>query len=85
MILGADGLDVDDLSVHRAKAIEQASNAADDRLHAGPMALTPFHLHIDDDDTGRFRLQFDLRIGHRQILQEVDFTRLFMRALGLSM
>jgi hypothetical protein len=37
------------------------------------MALAPFHLHIDNDETGRFRLQFELRIGHRRILRDVGF------------
>src|SRR5258705_12491074 len=37
MIFGADGLDVNDLSVHCAKAIEQTADIAYDRLYAGPM------------------------------------------------
>ena len=74
VIFGADGLDVNDLPVHRTEAIEQAPDIADDRPHAGPMALTPFHLHIDYDETSRLRLQFDLRIGHQRILRDVAFS-----------
>ena len=77
VIFGADGLDVNDLPVHRAEAIEQAADIADDGFHAGPMALAPFHLHIDDNEPGRIWLQFDLRIGHRRILRNVGFARVF--------
>jgi hypothetical protein len=40
---------VDDVSVNRPKAIEQATDIADHRLHAGAMALATFDLHVDDD------------------------------------
>ena len=73
MIFGADGLDVNNFPVHRAKAIEQTADIIDDRLHARPMALASLHLHIDNDKTCRLRLQFDFRIGHRRILRDVDF------------
>ena len=42
------GLDVNDLSVYRAKAIEHAANIADDRPYATPMSLASFHLHFDN-------------------------------------
>jgi hypothetical protein len=60
-------LDVNDLSVHRAEMIEQAADTADHRLHTWPMALTTLHLHIDNDETRRLRLQFDLIVGHQRI------------------
>ena len=82
MIFAADGLDVNDLSVHRAEAIEQAPEVSDDRFHAGPMALAPFHLHIDNHETRRLRLQFDFRIGHGRILRDVGFHATISRSLA---
>ena len=52
VIFGANGLDVNNLSIHGAKTIEDAADAGDDGLHAGPVALAPFNLHVDDDETG---------------------------------
>jgi hypothetical protein len=49
MVLGADRLDVNNLSIERAKAIEQATDIGDYGLHAGTMPFAAFHLHVDDD------------------------------------
>jgi hypothetical protein len=86
VIFGADRLDVNDLAIHRSKAIEQAAAIGNNGLDTGPMALAPLHLHIDNEETRRFRLQFDFFIGHRRILREVGFsTDYFMAARALSM
>jgi hypothetical protein len=62
-------LDVDDFAVNRPKAIEQAANIGDHWLDPWAMALATFHLHIDNDETGRLGIQFDLGADHR-VLRE---------------
>jgi hypothetical protein len=56
MVLGADRLYVNNLSVDLSKAIQQATNIGDDRLHAGSMPFTPLELHIDNDQARRLRM-----------------------------
>jgi hypothetical protein len=50
---------MDDLSVDRTKAIEEATDVGDDGFHTGPVPLATFHLHIDNNQTCRLGMQFN--------------------------
>src|ERR1051325_9449759 len=83
MILGTDRLNVDNFSVDRPKAIEQAANIGDHWLDPWAMALATFHLHIDNDETGRLWIQFDLGGGHQRSSGNYALTRLFHAKLAI--
>src|SRR5215813_13620796 len=65
MILGTDRLNMNDLSIQCAEAIQQAPSIGNDRFYTRSMSFTSFHLHIDNNETCRLWVQFDFGIGHR--------------------
>ena len=59
MILVADGLHMNDFSVDRTKAIEEATDVGDDGFHTGSVPLATFHLHINNNQSRRIGMQFN--------------------------
>jgi hypothetical protein len=47
------------------------------------MALATFHLHIDNDETGRLWIQFDVAGGHQRSSGNDALTRLFHVKLAI--
>jgi hypothetical protein len=68
MTFGANGLYVDDVSIHLPIAIDQRTDIGNHGLDPRAMPLAAFHLHINDHQTRRTGRQFQIVFAlHREI------------------